>query len=108
MIEAPAGTDRCASCHIKGHSENDCRIFDMNLKRRTGRFNLKPFDIAKRPPLYAQRLLAYLKAHGVLANVWKPGDWENFEQLLEEKRQIVEAKRAAERASEQRNTGRPN
>jgi hypothetical protein len=80
----------------------------MNIKRRTGKFNLRPFDIAKRPPLYAQRLLAYLKAHGALANIWKPGDWEHFEQLLEEKRQIVDSEKAAERASEQRTTGRSN
>ena len=80
----------------------------MNIKRRTGKFNLRPFDIAKRPPLYAQRLLAYLKAHGALANSWKPGDWEHFEQLLEEKRQIVDSEKAAERASDQRTTGRSN
>jgi hypothetical protein len=65
--------------------------------RRLGRYQLKPFDVAKCQPSYTHRLIAYLKSHGALAAVWQPGDWEHFQSMVEDKRRIVEEERRAER-----------
>jgi hypothetical protein len=97
--EAPAGTNRCSSCHIAGHCDDECRIFDIQLYERLGKFSLKPFDIAKRPIAYADKLLTYLKHHGALTHVWQPWEWEHFQGLVDEKRRIVDEERAAERAA---------
>ena len=104
LVEAPPGTDRCSSCHIAGHSDEDCRIFDITIQRRYGKLNLKPFDVAKRTVPYVEKLLTYLKHHGALADVWRPWDWEHFQQMVDEKRRIVDEERAAEREA----AGRPN
>lgn len=90
---APQGSDRCDSCHIKGHSRGNCRIFDLELLLRYGKLDLKPFDFAKQNQSYAARVIAHLKVHGALASVWTPGDWEHFEAVLDEKRKIVASQR---------------
>jgi hypothetical protein len=90
-----AGEPTCTSCHMPGHDETKCRIYDHEQIKASGRKSLQWFDLAKEPRDYQDKLVAYLKAYGPVKDQGASGA-DFVDRRMEETREAM-AREAQER-----------